>query len=205
LLNPSVECRACDSSFPIVASFLCSTSAPSDTRRSLVAAIALSALALACVMGGASLRAHGIAPPNHAGAVEAARAARVENAPAALEGRLRSIRRAFLANSPEQILPCFVRDGPVFVRIAPLDRGAFLGPGPLDAFVRRLFAERVSVDFALRDAPISADGPRAFVTAAWTYRSSASSTLHVDHLHLVLSHAPEHAEWLIVEIKTSSR
>jgi hypothetical protein len=164
----------------------------------LIRALLPWALALVCATDGRVVEAVAVEPVS----VEALS---VEGAPAALAGRLRSIRTAFLANSPDQILPCFVRDRPVFVRVSPLDRGVFLGPGPLDAFVRRLFADRVSVDFAVREAPpVSADATRAFVTAAWTYRSSASSTLHVDHLHLVLSHA-EHAEWLIVEMKTSTR
>jgi hypothetical protein len=176
----------------IVASFLRSTSAPRDRRWFRVPAAWLLALTLVCTVTAV--------PVAGAGAWATA------EDPPALSGRLRSIRTAFLANSPEQALQCFVRDRSVYVQMLPLVRGGFLGPGSLDAFVRRMFSERVSVAFTVGDGPpVAAEASRAFVTAAWTYRSTASSTLHVDHLHLVLSHAPEHAEWLIVEMKTSSR
>ena len=123
-----------------------------------------------------------------------------------IDGCMRAIRAAILARDVNGLLRRFESNQPVFVQLSPLDRGGFLGPGPLDALVRRLLADRVPVSFDVPDVPeVPRDGTRAFVTAVWTYRSNASSTLHSDHLHLVLSHAPEHAEWLIVEMKTSTR
>jgi hypothetical protein len=123
-----------------------------------------------------------------------------------LAAPLQTIRSAILAGDAPGLLRCFEDTQPVFVRMSPLDRGAFLGPGPLDAFLRRLLAERVSVSFEVPDvAEPSGESSRAFVKSVWSYRTSASSTLQVDHVHLVLSRAPEHARWLIVEMKTSGR
>jgi hypothetical protein len=126
--------------------------------------------------------------------------------PAALDGPIDSIRSAVLASDARGLLRCFEGGRPIFVRIPPLERGAFLGPGPLDAFVRRLLAERATVAFDVADLPdVPLDATQAFVKAVWTYRTSASSTLQIDHVHLVLSRAPERARWLIVELKASSR
>jgi hypothetical protein len=123
-----------------------------------------------------------------------------------LAAPLQAIRTAILASDAPQLRRCFETSQPVFVQVAPLDRGAFLGPGPLDVFLRRLLADRESVSFEVPAvAEPSSESSRAFVKSVWTYRTSASSTLQVDHVHLVLSRAPEHARWLIVEMKTSSR
>jgi hypothetical protein len=131
---------------------------------------------------------------------------RAEGQASGLTGPLRAIRSAILANDADRLVRCFEPNQPIFVHMTPFDRGGFLGPGPLDSFVRRLLAERVSVSFDVADVPdVPADSSRVFVKAEWTYRPSGSSTLQVDHLHLVLSHAPEHAEWLIVEMKASTR
>jgi hypothetical protein len=124
----------------------------------------------------------------------------------ALAAPVDAIRAAVLARDAPSLLRCFDRGQPVFVQMSPLDRGAFLGPGPLDAFITRLIDERTSRSFDVPNLPdVPADASRVFVTAVWTYRTSASSTLQVDHVHLVLSHAAGRARWLIVEIKASSR
>jgi len=176
----------------IVASFKRSTSARPDSRsRSLAAAIARLLLTFVLI---APTGSHGTSP-GHGTA-----------ASSPLAGSVREIRAAVLSHDAGRLVRCFEAGQPVFVQVSPLGRGAFLGPGPLDALVRRLLAERVSLSFEVPDVPDAPPaGGRAFVTAVWTYRSSGSGTLHVDHLQLVLSHALEHAEWLIVEMKTSSR
>jgi hypothetical protein len=126
--------------------------------------------------------------------------------PANLEAPLASIRSAVLASDARGLLRCFEGGRPIFIRLPPLERGGFLGPGPLDAFLRRLLAERATVAFEVADVPaVPRDAGQAFVKAVWTYRTSASSTLQVDHVHLVLSRASERARWLIVELKASSR
>jgi hypothetical protein len=126
--------------------------------------------------------------------------------PAGLDGPIGDIRSAVLSSDVRGLLRCFEGGRPIFVRIPPLERGAFLGPGPLDAFLRRLLADRATVSFDVPDVPdVPADASQAFVKAVWTYRSSASSTLQIDHVHLVLSRAPERARWLIVELKATSR
>jgi hypothetical protein len=126
--------------------------------------------------------------------------------PADLEAPLASIRSAVLASDARGLLRCFEGGRPIFIRLPPLERGGFLGPGPLDAFLRRLMAERATVAFEVPDVPAVTGGAgQAFVKAVWTYRTSASGTLQVDHVHLVLSRASERARWLIVELKASSR
>lgn len=124
----------------------------------------------------------------------------------ALDGPLASIRTAVLASDARGFLRCFEGGRPIFIRIPPLERGAFLGPGQLDAFLRRLLADRATVAFDVADVPnVPPDAAQAYVKAVWTYRTSASSTLQIDHVHLVLSRVPERAHWLIVELKATSR
>jgi hypothetical protein len=126
--------------------------------------------------------------------------------PSVLAAPVDAIRSAVLARDAPGLLRCFDRRQPVFVLVSPLNRGAFLGPGPLDALITRLIDERISLSFEAPNLPdVPADASRVFVTAVWTYRTSASSTLQVDHVHLVLSHTAERARWLIVEIKASNR
>ena len=126
--------------------------------------------------------------------------------PARLDAPVGAIRSAVLASDVRGFLRCFEGGRPIFIRVPPLERGAFLGPGQLESFVRRLLAERDTVAFEVADVPEPrADAGQAFVKAVWTYRTSASSTLQVDHVHLVLSHEPERARWLIVELKAASR
>ena len=87
----------------------------------------------------------------------------------ALAAPLRTIRTAVLAGDARGFLQCFELDQPTFVSVSPLERGGFLGPGPLDAFLRRLLADRVSVSFDVLDVPdVPGDASRAFVKAVWT-------------------------------------
>jgi hypothetical protein len=124
----------------------------------------------------------------------------------ALAAPIETIRSAVLAGDARGLLGCFEGGRPIFIRLPPLERGGFLGPGPLDAFLRRLLAERATVTFDVPDVPdVPTGASQAFVKAVWTYRTGASSTLQVDHVHLVLSRASERARWLIVELKATSR
>ncbi len=126
--------------------------------------------------------------------------------PARLAASLRSVQAAFLANDAGRLAACFPGHQPVFVQVPPLERGGFLRPGPLQAFLGRLTGERTTVAFDLAAPPRPERGDeRVHVRAHWTYRTGASATLHADILHLVLRYAPEVDEWLIVDVKTATR
>jgi hypothetical protein len=142
--------------------------------------------------------------PARAGAAHAGTA---QPAPEAtpLIARLAALETGFRDNRADVVLRSFARDRQVVVQTArgrPLVR---LGPGPLEALVKQWFATRRTIRFEVGDVPLAPGQSRVFVTATWTYRDSASSTLQVDQLYLVLFRAAEHPEWLIVEMKTSHR
>ncbi|HEY8551382.1 MAG TPA: hypothetical protein VIL35_15605 [Vicinamibacterales bacterium] len=125
---------------------------------------------------------------------------------AALAPSLDAIRSAFLANDAGRLLRCFPDRHPVLVYLPPLERGRFLGPGPLRALLGRVVSERRTVALELIDGvPDPRGDPQVRVKARWSYRTADSDTLHIDVLHLALRFAPEDREWLIVELKTATR
>jgi hypothetical protein len=131
--------------------------------------------------------------------------------PDALDG----VRAAFLSNDARKMARVFSRRAPVMVSVSPIADGC-LALGPLRAFLDRLVRDRVSVGFELPGhvppagldvlTDSSRDEPRSvFVRVKWTHRAVASSTLHVEYLHLALRYAAEDSEWQIVEMTTSMR
>jgi hypothetical protein len=126
---------------------------------------------------------------------------------------LTAIRAAFLANDVERLSPHFPSRQAVLIRMAPLERGARLGPGPMRAFLSCLVSGRTTVGFEIPPVdPTGSGDVRLHVKVRWSYlvpmkssRESGSATLQVESLHLSLRYAPEDAEWLIVEMTTAGR
>jgi hypothetical protein len=124
--------------------------------------------------------------------------------PDRLTHSLQAIRNGFLHNDGPALARVFASPGPVFVRAPPLERGGFLGPGSLKAFLSRLLAGRRTVAFDLAPLPTDSNVAAAvYAKGTWTYRSDASATLQVEALYFALRYAPEIAEWRIVELKTA--
>jgi hypothetical protein len=113
-----------------------------------------------------------------------------------------TVRRAFLANDPALIARCLPDRGRVLASGPLLAGGAYLGPGPLRAFLARAFAERRTTGFdVIGPAAPPSDSDVLHASARWRYRHLPSGRIRNDRISLTFGRAPENGEWRLLEIR----